>query len=74
MPIIDNKTIMMKDALAKALENADRIDIGGAFFYFNGFELLSKELLDKKIRLLFGIELDSDSVVQVLKRELSSLK
>jgi superfamily II DNA or RNA helicase len=67
MPIIDNKTIMMKDALAKALENADRIDIGVAFFYFNGFELLSKELLDKKIRLLVGIELDSDYIPEIVK-------
>lgn len=67
MPIIDNKTIMMKDALAKALENADKIDIGVAFFYFNGFELLSKELLDKKIRLLVGIELDSDYIPEIVK-------
>jgi len=33
MPIIDNKNLTMQHALAKALENADRIDISVAFFY-----------------------------------------
>jgi superfamily II DNA or RNA helicase/HKD family nuclease len=67
MPIIDNKNLTMQLALAKALENADRIDISVAFFYFNGFELLAKELKDKKIRLLIGMEIDPNFIPEIVK-------
>jgi len=67
MPIIDNKNLTMQHALAKALENADRIDISVAFFYFNGFELLAKELLDKRIRLLIGMEIDPNFIPEIVK-------
>ena len=67
MPIIDNKNLTMQHALTKALENADRIDISVAFFYFNGFELLAKELLDKKIRLLIGMEIDPNFIPEIVK-------
>ena len=67
MLIIDNKNLTMQHALAKAMENADRIDISVAFFYFNGFELLAKELLDKKIRLLIGMEIDPNFIPEIVK-------
>jgi superfamily II DNA or RNA helicase len=67
MPIIDNKSLTMQHALIKALENADRIDISVAFFYFNGFELLAKELIDKKIRLLIGMEIDPNFIPEIVK-------
>jgi HKD family nuclease len=67
MPIIDNKNLTMQHALSKALENSDRIDISVAFFYFNGFELLAKELLDKRIRLLIGMEIDPNFIPDIVK-------
>jgi HKD family nuclease len=67
MPIIDNKTVTRQHALSKALENADKIVISVAFFYFNGFELLAKELVGKKIRLLIGMEIDPNFIPEIVK-------
>src|SRR5690554_3477848 len=67
MAIIDNKNITMKQALRDALVNANSLDISVAFFYFNGFELLSEELKDKKIRLLVGMEIDPTFIPHIVQ-------
>ncbi len=67
MAIIDNKNITMQDALKEALTKADSIDISVAFFYFNGLELLTEELRDKKIRLMVGMEIEPELIPFIVK-------
>ena len=56
--IITNRNLRMIDELKSALQNAERIDIWVAFFYFSGFNALAEELKDKKIRILVGNTID----------------
>jgi len=65
MPLIDNKEKTLREALQNALTTADRVDIAVGFFFFSGFEMLAKELKDKKVRILVGLELDPDLVPMI---------
>jgi len=68
MPIIDNSSQTMQEALVNSLVSADRVDIEVAFFYFSGWKLLSKYLKDKKIRLLIGKYIDPAAVPELLQK------
>lgn len=65
MPLIDNKEKILREALQNALTTTDRVDISVGFFFFSGFEMLAKELEDKKVRILVGLELDPDLVPMI---------
>ncbi len=65
MTLIDNKEQTLQEALKKALNTADSIDIAVGFFYFSGFEMLAGELRDKKMRILVGLEVDPALVAQI---------
>jgi superfamily II DNA or RNA helicase/HKD family nuclease len=67
MPFIDNKNQTMLDALSNALETSDSVDICVGYFYFSGFQLLAKELKNKKVRILVGKELDPDCIPEIVK-------
>ena len=64
--LIDNNEKMMVDALKEALKTSDRVDINVGYFYFSGFQLLSEELKNKKIRILVGLELDPKRISQII--------
>lgn len=66
MPLIDNQTQTMHQALINALSTSDRIDIQVGYFYFSGFELLAQHLIDKKVRILVGKQIDPDAVPQII--------
>lgn len=66
MPLIDNQNQTMKQALENALSTSDRIDIQVGYFYFSGFELLAKQLKDKKIRILVGKQIDPSAVPNII--------
>lgn len=66
MALIDNKDQTMHQALINALSTSDRIDIEVGYFYFSGFELLAKELRDKKVRILVGKQIDPDAVPKII--------
>src|SRR3989338_2323713 len=68
MAIIDNKLKTMHEALINALTSADRVDIEVAFFYFSGWQLLAKQLQDKKIRILVGKYIDPEAVPELLSK------
>jgi superfamily II DNA or RNA helicase/HKD family nuclease len=68
MALIDNKNQTLQDALKNALVTADRIDIAVGFFYFSGFEALAKELKDKKVRILVGLEVDPKLVSEISQK------
>ena len=63
--IIDNKNKTMLDSLKRSLNQAERVDILTAFFYFSGFNALAEELKDKKIRILVGNTIDPDAIADL---------
>ncbi len=66
MPIIDNTAQKMQDALINALSSAETVDIEVAFFYFSGWQLLAKHLVDKKVRILVGKYIDPNAIPELL--------
>lgn len=68
MPIIDNTTQKMLEALKNGLTSADKVDIEVAFFYFSGWKLLAEQLKDKKVRILVGKYIDPEAVPELLSK------
>lgn len=60
--IIDNRKKTMLDSLKNSLQQAERVDILTAFFYFSGFDALAEDLKDKNIRILVGNTIDPDAI------------
>jgi HKD family nuclease len=58
MALIDNKNQTLQEALKNALSTAESVDIAVGFFYFSGFQALSEQFKDKKVRILVGLEVD----------------
>jgi len=67
MPLIDNKSQTMQEALKNALTNADRVDVSVGYFYFSGFEALAEELKDKQVRILVGMEVDPTCIPDIVQ-------
>jgi len=67
MPLIDNNSQTMQVALANALQTSDRVDISVGYFYFSGFEALSKELKDKHVRILVGLGVDPTCIPDIVQ-------
>jgi len=67
MPLIDNKSQTMQNALANALQTSDRVDISVGYFYFSGFEALANELKDKHVRVLVGMEVDPQCIPDIVQ-------
>lgn len=68
MPLIDNKSQTLQEALRNALPSTDRVDISVGFFYFSGFKALANELKDKRVRILVGMELEPGMVPEIVRR------
>ena len=68
MPIIDNRSKTMHASLIEALDYADIVDIEVGFFYFSGWQLLAKQLQNKKVRILVGKYIDPDVVPELLSK------
>jgi len=67
MALIDNKNQTLQEALKNALQSADSVDIAVGFFYFSGFQALFDQFKDKKIRILVGLEVDSQLIPQIVQ-------
>lgn len=65
MALIDNTKRTLQEALKNSLSSADRVDITTGFFYFSGFKSLAKELKDKKVRILVGLEIEPKLISQI---------
>lgn len=63
--IIDNRKKTMLSSLKNSLNQAERVDILTAFFYFSGFNALADELRDKKIRILVGNSIDPEAIEEL---------
>lgn len=68
MTLIDNVNKTLQEALENSLPSADRVDIAVGFFYFSGFQALAEQLRDKKIRILVGLEIDSEVIPEITQR------
>lgn len=68
MPIIDNTSQTMQQALINALTSAEKVDIEVAFFYFSGWNLIAEHLKDKKIRILVGKYIDPAAIPDLLSQ------
>jgi len=66
--LIDNKQQSLEEALTNALETSDRIDIAVGFFYFSGFQTLARQLANKKVRILVGLEVDPNLVSEIAQK------
>lgn len=58
MSLINNNDQTMRDALIKAMQHADRLDVLTGYFYLSGFEALIDYLADIKVRVLVGKEIN----------------
>ena len=65
--ITNEKEKTMLAALANALQTSDSIDICVGYFYFSGFQMMAKQLKDKKIRILVGLEVDPKLIPDIVK-------
>jgi superfamily II DNA or RNA helicase len=68
MPFIDNETQTMVQALSNALQTSDKVDICVGYFYLSGFESLSAQLENKKIRILIGLEIDPTLIPEIAQQ------
>jgi len=68
MNAIDNtKNNTLADSLEKILPSCDRIDALVGYFYFSGFQEIYRDLQDKKIRILVGMEMDEKMLDRLSK-------
>lgn len=74
MPTIDNQgENTMSNALKAFLPATERLDVLVGYFYFSGFQEIYKELADKKIRILVGMDIDTSMVYSLNRKEPSDL-
>lgn len=62
MSLIDNNDQTMRDALIKAMQHADRLDVLTGYFYLSGFEALIDYLGEMKMRVLVGKEINPNLI------------
>ena len=61
---ITNKDKFLADIINGILPKTNAVDILVGYFYYSGFDLICKNIKDKNIRILVGLEVD----VQVANR------
>ncbi|MDD3646038.1 MAG: helicase-related protein [Candidatus Gracilibacteria bacterium] len=65
--IIRNTDELLSEIIEKVLPATNKLDILVGFFYFSGFKGIYKELGDKKVRILIGMDTELKIVNSVLK-------
>ena len=63
----------MANALKAFLPATERLDVLVGYFYFSGFQEIYKELSDKKIRILVGMDIDTSMVYSLNRKDPSNL-
>ena len=56
---ITNQDKLLSDIINGILPKSQAIDILVGYFYFSGYKLISDNLLDKKVRILVGLDIDT---------------
>lgn len=63
MSLIDNDQQVLREALVNAMRHSDRLDVLSGYFYLSGFESLDDSLTNLKVRILVGMEVQTDLVL-----------
>lgn len=56
---ITNQEKMLGEIINNILPNSQAVDILVGYFYYSGFQEISRNLLDKKVRILVGLEVET---------------
>ena len=68
---ITNQQTFLSEIIGNILPKSETVDILVGYFYFSGFEQIYKNLNDKKVRILVGLEVDTNILNNV--REIDNL-
>lgn len=71
--ITNEKDNNLSDIIKKILPSTDRIDTLVGYFYFSGFQEIYKELLDKHVRILVGMEIDQQVLNKISSIDINEL-
>ena len=72
MPIITNEEKTVTEIAEKILPMCDEVFFEVGYFYFSGFEQIYKQLKDKKVNIMIGI--DYDNTIRDLSRSNLAIK
>ena len=72
MPIITNEEKTVTEIAEKILPMCDEVFFEVGYFYFSGFEQIYKQLKDKKVNIMIGI--DYDNTIRNLTRSNLAIK
>ena len=63
----------LANAFSKYLKKTERLDALVGYFYFSGFQLVYKNLQDKQIRILVGMDIDENILKKISSINISDL-
>ena len=64
---ITNTDVLLSEIITNILPATSKMDILVGFFYFSGFKGIYKELIDKKVRILVGMDAEISIVNSAIK-------
>gem|GEM_PF-1727520 len=64
---ITNTDVLLSEIITNILPATSNMDILVGFFYFSGFKGIYKELIDKKVRILVGMDAEISIVNSTIK-------
>ena len=56
---ITNKDKLLSDIISGILPKSSSLDVLVGYFYFSGYKLISEKLIDKYVRILVGLDIDT---------------
>ena len=56
---ITNKDKLLSDIINGILPKSKSLDVLVGYFYFSGYKLISETLIDKHVRILVGLDIDT---------------
>ena len=56
---ITNKDKLLSDIINGILPKSQSLDVLVGYFYFSGYKLISEKLIDKHVRILVGLDIDT---------------
>jgi len=64
---ITNTDVLLSEIITNILPATSKMDVLVGFFYFSGFKGIYKELIDKKVRILVGMDAEISIVNSAIK-------
>ena len=56
---LTNKEKLLSDIINGILPKSQSLDVLVGYFYFSGYKLISEKLIDKHVRILVGLDIDT---------------